>query len=89
MSTAAQLTSAHWQADTLARVARLDLPTVARRMRLSRVAVVDLLGEVLAMEDAQQKARQFPPPPVRRRPALQPLRFQRPPSPVTAMDQAA
>ena len=85
------LTPAHWQTDALCRVAKLDLPAVARRMRLSRVDVVDLLGEVLAFQDAQLQARQTPTAtPARRRPALQPLRFQRPVKPTVAgVDQAA
>ena len=57
---APSLTPAHWQADALCRVARLDLPSVARRMRISRLAVIDLLGEVLAFQDAQ-RARKVPP----------------------------
>ncbi len=87
----AMLTPKHWQADALARVARLDLPTVARRMRLSRVAVVDLMGEVLAYQDAQQQSRQTPPAaPSRRRTALQPQWFKRPaPPPVACRDKAA
>ena len=71
------LTPEHWQADTLARVARLDLPAVARRMKRSRLAVIDLLGEVLAHQDAEQARQTRPATPPRRR-ALQPLRFQRP-----------
>ena len=78
MSNPLKLTPAHWQADALCRVARLDLPAVARRLRISRIAVLDLLGEVLAYQDAQQLARHVPPATPARRAALQPLRFQRP-----------